>query len=145
MKIYQLEEKNKRQKADDQAILAEREAEKQRALEAAEAEKNQLKQRIHELQQQIALPKIKSATPPRLFKQALVAGIASLCSPPPRFLNAELVQVRKEKAALDQKVHVLDLNAKQSQLELLQLQATLNQPNGKPFSPTILNSPVGKQ
>ena len=34
-------------------------------------------------------------------------------------LNAELIQVRKEKAALDQKVHVLDLNAKQSQLALL--------------------------
>ena len=41
-------------------------------------------------------------------------------------LNAELVQVRKEKAALDQKVHVLDLNAKESKLALLQLQATLN-------------------
>ena len=26
----------------------------------------------------------------------------------------------------------------------MQLQATLNQPKGKPFSPTILNSPVGK-
>ena len=36
-------------------------------------------------------------------------------------LNAELVQVRKEKAALEQKVHVLDLNAKHSQLALLQL------------------------
>ena len=59
-------------------------------------------------------------------------------------LNAELVQVRKEKAALDQKVHVLDLNAKESKLALLQLQATLNQPKGKPFSPTILSSPVGK-
>ena len=59
-------------------------------------------------------------------------------------LNAELVQVRKDKAALDQKVHVLDLNAKESKLALLQLQATLNQHKGKPFSPTILNSPVSK-
>ena len=57
-----------------------------RALDAAEAERKQLKkklkQRIHELEQQIALPKIKPATPPRLVKQALIAGIASLCSPP---------------------------------------------------------------
>ncbi len=59
-------------------------------------------------------------------------------------LNAELVQVRKEKAALDQKVHVLDLDAKESKLALLQLQATLSQPKGKPFSPTILSSPVSK-
>ena len=59
-------------------------------------------------------------------------------------LNAELVQVRKEKAVLDQKIHVLDSNAKESKLALLQLQATLNQPKGKPFSPTILSSPVSK-
>tara|TARA_B100000519_G_scaffold165722_1_gene149448 strand:- start:336 stop:488 length:153 start_codon:yes stop_codon:yes gene_type:complete len=41
-------------------------------------------------------------------------------------LNAKLIKIRKEKAALDQKVHVLDLNAKESKLALLQLQATLN-------------------
>ena len=93
------EKKKLREEAEVAAVTAEdekkqaleaAEAEKQKALEAAtttaEAEKKKLekklKQRIHELEQQIVLQKIKPTTPPRLVKQALIASIASLCSPP---------------------------------------------------------------